>query len=380
MRSVLKSLANILSSAMLFHKQPGLLPQTLNLFVTARCNARCEFCLYRHAVDNPTARDTEMRLEEYESLARAYGPLHYLAVSGGEPFVREDLADIVQAFIDHCQVRVVDIPSNFTFTKAMRAVMDRLTAANPEVAFDLQLSLDDLGERHDASRKVPGLFAKAQESFRAMDELRKHRPNLRIKGSTLYLPANAERLDEVLVELGRTFAFDRMSVSYPQMLLPSGGDQAVHADAAAYATRAERALAKASPCRRRADLHVAGMLAVKGMYRRLLLEAASGARNTGGYCEAGRHMLVIDQEGRVFPCEPLWHCIGNLRETGCDPRPILAGKPYAEFRAARLGPGKCNCTWSCAMHTAIAVTPGMLPELAVRGLGILVRRLMGGSC
>ena len=197
-------------------------------------------------MDNPTARDTEMRLEEYEALARAYGPLHYLAVSGGEPFVREDLADIVQTFIDHCRVRVVDIPSNFTFTKAMRTVMDRLAADNPDVAFDLQLSLDDLGERHDASRKVPGLFAKAQESFRAMAALRESRPNLRIKGSTLYLPANAERLDEVLTELGLTFAFDRMSVSYPQMLLPSVGDQAVHADAAAYAERAVRALTQAS--------------------------------------------------------------------------------------------------------------------------------------
>jgi MoaA/NifB/PqqE/SkfB family radical SAM enzyme len=258
--------------------------------------------------------------------------------------------------------------------------MDRLAADNPDVAFDLQLSLDDLGERHDASRKVPGLFAKAQESFRAMAALRESRPNLRIKGSTLYLPANAERLDEVLTELGLTFAFDRMSVSYPQMLLPSVGDQAVHADAAAYAERAVRALTQASPCRRRADLHVAGMLAVKGMYRRLLLEAASGARSTGGYCEAGRHMLVIDQEGRVFPCEPLWHCIGSLRETGYGPRPILAGKPYEEFRTTRLGPGKCNCTWSCAMHTAIAVTPGMLPELAVRGLGILTRRILGGAC
>jgi radical SAM protein with 4Fe4S-binding SPASM domain len=88
-------------------------------------------------------------------------------------------------------------------------------------------------------------------------------------------------------------------------------------------------------------------------------------------------MLVIDQEGRVYPCEPLWHCIGNLRETGGDVRPILAGRAYADFRASRLGAGKCNCTWSCAMHTAIAVTPGMLPELALRGLGILGRRLMG---
>ncbi len=373
----MKLLRNALSSAFLFRRQPGLLPQTLNLFVTARCNARCEFCLYRHAVDNPTASEGEMRLDEYQALARSYGPLHYLAVSGGEPFVREDLADIIQAFIDHCGVRVVDIPSNFTFTRAMAAVMDRLTAANPDVAFDLQLSLDDLGERHDASRKVPGLFAKAQESFLALAALRELRPNLRIKGSTLYLPANAERLDEVLVELGRTFAFDRMSVSYPQQQLPSGGDEAVRADAAAYAERAARALALASPCRRRADLHVAGMLAVKGLYRRLLLDAASGNRSAGSYCEAGRHLLVIDQEGRVYPCEPLWHCIGNLRETGGDVRPILAGRAYADFRASRLGAGKCNCTWSCAMHTAIAVTPGMLPELALRGLGILGRRLMG---
>ena len=68
-------------------RQPRLLPQTLIFFVTSRCNARCNFCLYWEQINDPSPRSAELRVDEVERIAAAYGPLEHLALSGGEPFV-----------------------------------------------------------------------------------------------------------------------------------------------------------------------------------------------------------------------------------------------------------------------------------------------------
>ena len=81
----------VLRSSTLALRQRSTLPQTLVLFVTSRCNARCDFCLYKDSVDNPTRRSEELTLAEVRRIAEQYGPLHYLAMSGGEPFVRRDI-------------------------------------------------------------------------------------------------------------------------------------------------------------------------------------------------------------------------------------------------------------------------------------------------
>ncbi|MCH2663714.1 hypothetical protein MK139_05180, partial [bacterium] len=92
----------VLQSALLFREQKKALPQTLIFFVTSRCNARCDFCLYYDQITNPVAKERELTIPEVEKIARNYGNLHYLGLSGGEPFVRKDLEQICQAFIDHC--------------------------------------------------------------------------------------------------------------------------------------------------------------------------------------------------------------------------------------------------------------------------------------
>src|SRR3990172_3381046 len=134
--------ASAIRSALLFRKQRATLPQTLVFFVTSRCNARCDFCLYHDQITHPVAKTRELRVDEVERIAARYGPLHYLALSGGEPFVRRDIAELCQAFIDRCGTRVVDVPSTFFYTESMVDALSRLVRDDPRVIFDIQLSLD----------------------------------------------------------------------------------------------------------------------------------------------------------------------------------------------------------------------------------------------
>lgn len=352
----------VLRSSTLALRQRRTLPQTLVLFVTARCNARCDFCLYKDSVDNPTRRSDELTVTEVHRIAEAYGPLHYLALSGGEPFVRRDVGEICQAFIDRCGTSVIDIPSNFAYGDAMVATIEPLVAANPDVLVELQLSIDHIGARHDESRGVAGLYESALASFHRLEAVRDRHPNLSLKVNVVWLERNRDDLDEIVQELEKRIGFDRIHLTYPHHRVPaSGADAATIADFDRFRGPAEEA---ANRARRRFDPFSVPMRAAKVSSHRVLRDALTGATPMGERCEAGRHLLVIDERGEVFPCEVLWESVGNVREDGYDIAAILDGPRYEAFRRRHLGPGACNCTWSCAAMTAVSVSPALYPKMA----------------
>ena len=106
------------------------------------------------------------------------------------------------------------------------------------------------------------------------------------------------------------------------------------------------------------------MRAAKVSGHRILREAMTGETPMGAICEAGKHLVVLDERGEVFPCETIWESVGNLREHEYQMGKILAGPTYEAFRKKYLGPSACNCTWSCAAMTAVSVTPRRYPQLA----------------
>ncbi|NDV21372.1 radical SAM protein [Desulfovibrio sp. JC022] len=345
----------------------GLLPQTLNLFVTARCNATCEFCLYKHSVDNPTARSAELSVSEYDKIAKNYGPLHFLSISGGEPFIREDLAEICQTFIDHCDVQAIDIPSNFFYTSRMVSTLGKLVPANSSVHFELQLSVYHPDDRHDDIRGISGLLDKVKETLAALEFLRRY-DNFKIKGNGLYLESNADELDELAAWFEDVARCDRFNLSFPQQMLEPGDDNPeVRIQLEKYIPAVEKVLDRAG-FSSRMDLLTAAIAASKELSRKRLMQAALGERDTGAYCRAGKSIVVIDQEGNVFPCEPLWESVGNLRESNYELARILKGDRYYEFCAIRLGQGKCNCTWTCAINSASVIN---VKDAAFIGFGAL---------
>ena len=76
----------------------------LILHVTSACNARCRMCFNWEGM-HERHQPRGISLEDLERLAASMNPLPQLTCSGGEPMLREDLPQILEAFYHKARTR-----------------------------------------------------------------------------------------------------------------------------------------------------------------------------------------------------------------------------------------------------------------------------------
>src|ERR1035437_3969337 len=133
--------------------QPGdfrpQLPFHMVWLSTNACNARCQHCSSSSACQGPDELTTEGAKDMIDQLVEA-GVLD-LAISGGEPFLRRDLFEIIRyAVMNGLNVGVGSNGGNITEAQIQGLVQCRISR--------FQVSLDGFEEAHDVLRCWPGLF------------------------------------------------------------------------------------------------------------------------------------------------------------------------------------------------------------------------------
>src|SRR5271157_4932704 len=117
-------------------------PPFLILFINSICNQKCEHCFYWR---NLNRRD-DLSREELFALSRSLGRIETLNLSGGEPFLRPEFAEICRQFIQHNRVRQIYVPTNGYFTER---TVKQITGTLEEKDLDLfvaEISLDGMEE------------------------------------------------------------------------------------------------------------------------------------------------------------------------------------------------------------------------------------------
>ena len=105
-------------------------PSYVVLFVTARCNANCKMCFYKDNMAKSSG-DKELTVEEYEKISKGIKLINILGISGGEPFLRDDLAEIVKVFYKNCSPSVLDLPTNGFFIQKILDETGRVFPCEP---------------------------------------------------------------------------------------------------------------------------------------------------------------------------------------------------------------------------------------------------------
>ncbi|HEY8228467.1 MAG TPA: radical SAM protein, partial [Pyrinomonadaceae bacterium] len=141
---------------------------TVILFVTSRCNAFCKTCFYHEELNQPG----DLTFEQIEKISRTMPAITDLWLSGGEPTLRRDVSEIIDAFVNRNGVDRVIIPTNGLIKARVYEIVDRALASHPKLDLYLNIALDGYGETHDQIRGVPGNWEKALDCIRSLYPLK----------------------------------------------------------------------------------------------------------------------------------------------------------------------------------------------------------------
>jgi MoaA/NifB/PqqE/SkfB family radical SAM enzyme len=141
---------------------------------THRCNARCVMC--------GIWKETGTRAEELspETLSgiladRLFLRMEFVGISGGEPFLRDDLAELSAVFFERCKaIKRLSLTTNGLLTRRMRAVLPEIAdcAGSAGALLDVSVSVHGVGETLDGIYGVAGAFGKIEQTIEALEELR----------------------------------------------------------------------------------------------------------------------------------------------------------------------------------------------------------------
>lgn len=169
--------------------KPGT-PPFLILFINSTCNQTCEHCFYWR---NLNRRD-DLTVDEMTRLSESLGPIENLNLSGGEPFIRKEFAQICRTFIRNNGVREIYVPTNGTMLDRTVAALDEVLQEPGLDLFAVEFSLDGLQPYHDRFRGMKGAFERSMATYDALAELQKKDARLRLHAIST---ATGENLDEI---------------------------------------------------------------------------------------------------------------------------------------------------------------------------------------
>lgn len=127
--------------------------------VTLNCNSRCVMCdIWKNHITN------ELQPEEYLKLPPS---LIDINITGGEPFLRMDLPEIVAVMKRAAPKARLVLNTNGYLARVIEKQIPKILKTDPK--FAVRVSLDGWEEIHDAIRRIPNGFKTIMETLSILD-------------------------------------------------------------------------------------------------------------------------------------------------------------------------------------------------------------------
>ena len=318
----------------------------LILYVSNRCNFKCNFCFYYAEIEKGR-KVSELTTEEIRKISERLGPLIQLSMTGGEPFLREDLAEITEFFIKNNMARYITIPTNASLTGKIVKYLEKILPAYPNTYFRIAFSIDGIGEDHDNIRSFFGSYKKIIESYNAVSLIRKRYRNLILDSNTVFTSSSQNSILNTIRTLDSDFDFDNISVTYVR-----GEIKSPSLKSASFQKYLELNDYLESLHRKKEHrLFYPIWRAVRDISRQYLIRTVMDNEFIT-VCTAGRKLLVVSEVGDVFPCEMLNKSMGNIRDYNFNMKELLSSEENKRL-LRWIKDSKCRCTFECALASNV---------------------------
>jgi MoaA/NifB/PqqE/SkfB family radical SAM enzyme len=323
-------------------------PFNLTFSVTNRCQSRCMTCriweIYRR---HPQKRREELHLSEIDKIFASIGPIDIFNVSGGEPFLRDDLVSIIELACRHLSPAVIHIPTNaLAVTRVeqqVREILALLARQSRVVQLTVKPSMDHIGAKHDAIRGVPGNFEKAIILFEKLKRLQRTYPNLHVELGTVISVWNINEIAEIsnfITSLAPDSYRNEIAEQRSEMF---NTETAITPSAEQYEQAVETFVARLKAGLRAHSLFQRVNNAFRLVYYDLAVRILKEKRQVLP-CYAGISNVHLSAYGDVWPCCTLGYAksMGNLREFDYNYRDLVAS-PQARAVLKHIHAGACYC-------------------------------------
>jgi MoaA/NifB/PqqE/SkfB family radical SAM enzyme len=351
--------------------RPEMLPLNVVVSASYRCNSRCGTCnVWRTDNAAPFGHDDghdepDLSLDELDRIFASLGHApYYLTFSGGEPFLRQDLVEIVASGYRHCQPGAITIPTNGLLPDRIPGAVESILRAAPRAQVIVNLSLDGLEQEHDRIRGVPGNWGRAMRTLEGLRTLKRY-PNFVLGIHTVVSRFNVDRLPEIAAGLMALrpdsyiteVAEERVELgTMGAEITPSAEQYAVAARVLIEQVHAHRASGFARITQGfRAQYY--------GLASRILAE-----RRQVIPCYAGWASAHIAPNGDVWTCCTRAERVGNLRAARYDFPTVWRSSRANELRGS-IRRGECACPMANASYTNMLLDPPTLARVVWGAVG-----------
>jgi len=325
----------------------------LIFFVTSRCNSKCRHCFNWHNLNNKM----DLSLLDIENISKKLPKINNLLISGGEPFLRNDLPEIINIFVKNNDIKTVSIPTNGLLTDNIVKISEEIVKISELELVNINFSLDGRAEIHNYVRGIENNYAITRITIKKLDELKKKNPKLKILINSVIIPANANEVTEFsdlvnswpeinnhyfeLLRHNSKEEFDKIKIDFEFF------EHLLYLQYNKY--KREISMNTKNPIK--SFLKKVLFLGRNYLIYRQEFENYVSQKDWKMPCTAGKNIMVINDDGSLSPCE--------LRPKRFN---LLAYNSWSELNKSPdyqkelkcIKADKCFCTHSCFLNSSFS--------------------------
>jgi len=342
-------------------------PVSLILFLTSRCNARCSFCFIDFEDEYTQNKTNELSVDDYLSIAvNLKKSLTHLNITGGEPFLRNDLDNIISNFALHCSLNSIVFSTNGSYPRRIKDFIYNVCKKYPDIKFIFQFSVDSFPSEHNKIRKIPGLFDKTIESYNIV---KNSFDNCIATCNLTISEDNYHNIEEIYHFLTKQYKIETVN----PIIVRDEGVYKVPKETKVLILKAYTKVTNLI-------LKEVKNKSLRGFSKFSIMGDILNAKNEISYamtidsylqpkffthCVAGSIFGVIKSNGDVFPCEILDKCLGNIKEYDLDFMKLWNNEKSIKTRKW-IKDTKCNCHWECIYTYNLISNPKYASKIATK--------------
>jgi len=317
-------------------------PPKVGFITTYRCNLKCQMCkIWEKQPGN------ELSCDEIENFFSISNKFSWVGVTGGEPFLRKDLAQISEIILHNCKdLCVIQFATNGTLTETILETTERIIASkNSKVKVLFSISIDGVREAHDKIRGVPGSWDRTVQTYLRLKSFPGVEPRINITLTN----DNADTFEDIFLSIKDKFPplkiddiginiFQKSPFYYANQKLPDLEESLII-----------KTIDKILQFR-------GSHFSYNNFIRRAYLKSYKyfiHNKRPSFNCQALSFNCLIDPAGDIYPCNVINKKISNIRDFNYDLSDFWR-RPIVNELRIKCFQNDCPSCWSpCEAYSAI---------------------------